>query len=769
VHIPTGAAARHGAAIWREGFKVRDLSGVRHKDLPLWLEWVRYAGALVAPAWFIIVVTGLMWWVLGNDQTVEALQAIESNPNLRLGAAWAAGVYAFTAGYFAMALMSVAYPGNDPPDRIEADVDALRTVERASIMALVILITAAVPARLILVGRAHDMSYLVWDGALILCGLALLVAAAKLPGYVIERRAARRAPEGSESLTAAVSVALLPAILMAANWIFSPFDARTAAARNPRMARTIFVVAIAIFLASLALLVAFLLFPVALPQRFGMMAIVLWAAASWIAFSSIFLIYLPRRYGLPSLLAFAVIGGLAWLFSYWNNNHAPCPGCAGITGERPGFETFAKDWIDSRAALFQASSEAGEKIPVYVVAASGGGIRAAYWTAATLAAFEEQVPGFACHLLAISGISGGSLGASAFAAALADQEDYGCDPSDWPLPASRSDPAATTRTMLSQDFLSPLLAGMLFADGVQRLNPFPFWKLPDRAHAQERAWEAAWRSAAGTARFAEPFLDLWADRQVGASPVPPLFLNATIVETGHQITIAPVDVAETGSFSDTYDLLNRWRRNIPLSTAANMSARFPFVSPAATLEIPSEGRQLRLVDGGYFESSGAHVALQIARAFIVAAGEQADAFQIVPILIIDDPGRSDDDPVTPEALLRLPPPGAPSQRSWALSELTSPLIAALNTRSARGLNAEQALIRYIGADCTITAAPTGDPIALGWLLSEESIDTLNDAASNLFAAGDGSADTNNAALLLRGSDNGGAVMPVPECDGAAWR
>ena len=53
-------------------------------------------------------------------------------------------------------------------------------------------------------------------------------------------------------------------------------------------------------------------------------------------------LYLPERYGLPSILAFVTVGILAYVFSFWNNNHTPCLDCAKLTNERPAFETFAK-------------------------------------------------------------------------------------------------------------------------------------------------------------------------------------------------------------------------------------------------------------------------------------------------------------------------------------------------------------------------------------------------------------------------------------------
>jgi hypothetical protein len=65
------------------------------------------------------------------------------------------------------------------------------------------------------------------------------------------------------------------------------------------------------------------------------------------------------------------------------------------------------------------------KVPVVIVAAEGGGIRAPYWTALVLGELQDQAAGagldFTRHVFAISGVSGGSLGAATFAALVANR------------------------------------------------------------------------------------------------------------------------------------------------------------------------------------------------------------------------------------------------------------------------------------------------------------------------------------------------------------
>ena len=71
-------------------------------------------------------------------------------------------------------------------------------------------------------------------------------------------------------------------------------------------------------------------------------------------------------------------------------------------------------WFHSRADRdFYAKSN--EPYPVFIVAAAGGGAYAAHYTATFLARMQDSCANFAQHVFAISGVSGGSIGASLFA------------------------------------------------------------------------------------------------------------------------------------------------------------------------------------------------------------------------------------------------------------------------------------------------------------------------------------------------------------------
>jgi hypothetical protein len=113
---------------------------------------------------------------------------------------------------------------------------------------------------------------------------------------------------------------------------------------------------------------------------------------------------------------------------------------------------------------FPSRDASGKKLPVVVLAASGGGSRAAIYTALTLQALHQDDDGalreVAANLQAMSSVSGGSLATAAYvaerlrrsgmAAREADGGDLACD-GDW----------SCLVDAVSQDFVYPTLLGAL--------------------------------------------------------------------------------------------------------------------------------------------------------------------------------------------------------------------------------------------------------------------------------------------------------------------
>jgi len=294
------------------------------------------------------------------------------------------------------------------------------------------------------------------------------------------------------------------------------------------------------------------------------------------------------------------------------------------------------EWYASRKDL-DYYAKSNEPYPVFIVAAAGGGAYAAHYTATFLARMQDSCPNFAQHVYAISGVSGGSIGASLFAGLAklkAHNQGYvGCnlDPSDRFF-------EKRTQKFFEQDFLSPVMAAALFPDFVQRFLPFPIGYF-DRSRALDASIEAAWRASmsevakddpalsAMPSPFESPFLDLWTPARDDEA-VPALILNSTEVANGYRVLMSPIapGVAASTQWSKVallHPLLPRGTHpgsepDIKLSTAAGISARFPWVLPPASVATGADGKRMRLVDGGYVESSGVDVANQLLKALKVA-------------------------------------------------------------------------------------------------------------------------------------------------------
>jgi hypothetical protein len=506
-----------------------------------------------------------------------------------------------------------------------------------------------------------------------------------------------------------------------------------------------------------ALMILFAYQAVEVAPELGTAAVGLLAALGLIPVGSL-LVYWGNRAELP-----AVTLALLWLAfaSYWADNNyvrldaampsyqapepAPAPPDAG-----PDAASYFAGWV--------AGLEPGAdgRIPVFIVAAEGGGIRAAYWTALVLGELQDQAAlsgvDFARHLFAISGVSGGSLGAAAFAALVANRR-AGLEPKAGDgCPADATIDVATLRgraeRILQRDFLSPTVAVMLFPDLFQQFVPFGF--LNDRATAIERSFERAWADCEEGDWFARSFEALWSAQDALAPPL--LFLNSTVVDTGQRLIAAPVAIAEP-TFAEALDNRLVLGPEVPLSTAVHDSARFTYVSPAGTVRRRDAPTQwLRLVDGGYFENSGAVTATEILRLVQNAAAGRPEVRPVV-IHISNDPEITD--------------PGDLAEQRKVLNQVVAPLKALLHVRPARGFQAREHLADIAGQGSHVhfrlcrkpgqeaqTAAKKA-PLPLGWALSQLAREEMR---SQLGVAGDGAGD----AIRARNQANLKAVLALLE-------
>jgi len=397
-------------------------------------------------------------------------------------------------------------------------------------------------------------------------------------------------------------------------------------------------------------------------------------------------------------------------------------------------------WLEDHMQRWEAArpaGKAGNKHPVYIVAAQGGGAYAARHAALFLAKVQDEFPDFADHVFAISGVSGGSVGGAVFAslvrASVGRVRDMG-----WYSSAASS--------LLNKDLLTPAIAGTLFHDTIARVIPCLDDRPQlcttlnlDRARDFELALEGAWDDLArdyrlekGDNPFRQRLTQLWTPE----SSVPALLLNTTEVETGERVVLAPFllqpDIHTLASLIDRDKGLD-----IKLSTASGLSARFPGLMAPGWYRIKDSKEEdafkRRLVDGGYFENSGVATAFDLLKSLEKSlSGEYLQRIEL--ILISVKLGGSENPEVEP-------PHG--------FHEIMTPLRTLNNTRAARGrLAVDQASLALNNTVCrdkrnsdpqdpadptcfyakrmriSVLVSDSRQPLPLGWLLSEASKDRI---------------------------------------------
>ena len=395
----------------------------------------------------------------------------------------------------------------------------------------------------------------------------------------------------------------------------------------------------------------------------------------------------------------------------------------------------------------------GER-PVFFVATAGGGSRAAYWTVAVLSKLNKESQGrFGEHLFAMSGVSGGALGATLFKAGLEAVQRDGTIP-----PAKLG---AILKQASGGDFLSPGLIAMFTRD------MFPTDR--DRAYWIETAWRESFRKACETRGGAKSkgvsaascpvdlekgFLDLWADNGAwpgGGRATPALLLNGTIVETGGRIVVGNLQIGCPerlggavcqSSFVNAADLLAINGRDLVAGSAINNAARFPIVEPSGTVLIGTKWKEKdkktggceegylpagdrcsrhvagRVVDGGYFENFGATTLAEL----LLGLQRRLETLDLRPV-IVQITSDADIQEVSDDfrGRARLGDKEAGGHQLLDVSQ------ASFATRGAHGVGARMGLKRL--ADLMrweyfhlrlCRSKDGGQPAPLAWFLSDQS-------------------------------------------------
>lgn len=320
--------------------------------------------------------------------------------------------------------------------------------------------------------------------------------------------------------------------------------------------------------------------------------------------------------------------------------------------------------------------------PLVVVVASGGGLRAAAWTFAMLERLEGELRSTNAseadiylprHLRIISGASGGLLGAAYYVATVPDPNKESFDAK------SRTTSFEGKYEKLTRDSLTPILDEMLFFDFPAMFSPW--YQDSDRGIELEKVWHHNLNNALNI-----NFANLKAGELAGWRPS--IIFSPMMIEDGRRLFISNLDlqrvvrnagnVLENNSQTYSFEGIEFFRRfrNAPLklSTAARLSASFPFFSPAVVL--PTRPRR-RVVDAGYYDNYGVSVAASYLFSTTHLEWIEEHVSGILLIQIRD--GLSQNERTMGKSLSDNEEP-PPNQLSLALEELTSPIEGVLSAR-----------------------------------------------------------------------------------------
>ena len=348
---------------------------------------------------------------------------------------------------------------------------------------------------------------------------------------------------------------------------------------------------------------------------------------------------------------------------------------------------------------FAAKWRGPGKPKLVIVASSGGGIRAAAWTAVVLRGLEHDETlskaRFRDHIRLMTGASGGMVAAGLYAAEF-----------------DRPDAVKTLPERMAMDSLWPTAQTMFLRD-------LPWLGLPldnrgDRGRSLEDRWVDNARHspppAAGTEGlgFESTFADLNAGGAEEKCRRPSLVFSPMLVEDCRRLLITNLDLTDmTTVRSSTLNrpypgfdpdalsvpVIDFWRAfpeaypKFRLKTAARMSATFPFVGPAVGL--PTDPPR-RVVDAGYFDNFGVNLA-----AVWLSRNRELIRLHTSGVVVVEIrayPRRAEKlftDPVNaPDPAVKRDAKEAKREKekrqelfSWALSEASAPAEAILNLYS----------------------------------------------------------------------------------------
>ncbi|MDV6169696.1 hypothetical protein R1T16_14765 [Flavobacterium sp. DG1-102-2] len=280
--------------------------------------------------------------------------------------------------------------------------------------------------------------------------------------------------------------------------------------------------------------------------------------------------------------------------------------------DRPSTDKYLNDWFLRRMDLMKTNrtyiKNPDKKFDIYIVLSDGGASRAGQWSSSVMCDLQDKSVAkdpnnsFKEHILCLAGASGGSVGNTAFYALLKADDEKG-------IKKYRK----YSDSFFQKDFLTFTLGRLLGPDIFQYIIPLG---LDNRADVLERSFSESPAEDNITPEY-DTVIPHYYGRPLSkvydfSGRLPLLFINTTQVDNSYPGVISPV-IPKKDKLkwyrTDVLSLVDSLKKkdsrtDIRFSTAAVLSSRFPFVSPAGKIH------DRYFVDGGYYDNSGAGTTLE---------------------------------------------------------------------------------------------------------------------------------------------------------------
>lgn len=256
-------------------------------------------------------------------------------------------------------------------------------------------------------------------------------------------------------------------------------------------------------------------------------------------------------------------------------------------------------------ALMPATT--AQKPPLVILAVSGGGSRAAYWTFRSLQYLDSLSGGkLFTHTVLFTGASGGMIGASYWRAIHAGSEQF------------NNPYQMRYQENMGKDLLNAIIFSLTSVD---LISPFNKTSIAGYAYTKDRGYAFEQELIHNTGGLLDQTIGDYREAEA-AGTIPAMILNSTIVNDGRRLMVAAQPVsylcrpayAYRDSFPSLVDAVDfagffagQDPYNLRLTTALRMNASFPYVLPVVRL--PSRP-EINVMDAGLRDNFGMEVVMR---------------------------------------------------------------------------------------------------------------------------------------------------------------